>query len=367
MKRVFLRLLLLVCLSSAFYESCGIDTIDVAIKPAPPFVIMGDSLGNFYGFSIDLIRAISREMEPVPHLNFIYDSTLVAHLDRIEAGGADLGIAATTITAKRELSIDFSQPFFEDNLALLVPRVSRGILGFLTIDLFRFNIDFYELGGMIAGIGLYVLLCAILIWLIERGRSLSSSWKGIAQGIWWTIVTMSTVGYGDVVPRRGLGKFVGIVVVFSGIVIFGVAIATLSSMLTLNRLTNRIESISDLRGKSVAVVEGSIAEEIARTQNIWVDAVPTIDSALVLLQARRVAAVSHDASLLRYYLAQELIDDDQFNLVDLDQYSYFYGITFPPDSPLREPLTVSLLRIQEGPGSAIYRIGGKWFGNLYGR
>ncbi|MFP4415927.1 MAG: transporter substrate-binding domain-containing protein [Chitinispirillaceae bacterium] len=355
---------ILLCLSGVLGEIHGQDTLRVAVKPAPPFVITGDSAQDFSGFSIDLIQAIAQNMEPSPQVAFVYDSTLVEHLQKIENGDADLGIAATTITAEREQKIDFSQPFFEDNLALLVPRGGRGILGFLAIDLFRFNIDFYELTRLIASIGLYVFFCAMLIWLVERGRSLSGSWKGIAQGIWWTIVTMSTVGYGDVVPKRSIGKVIGVVVVFSGIVIFGVAIATLSSMLTLNRLTSRVENLNDLGGKSVAVVEGSIAEEITRGQNIWVHAVPAIDSAITLLQNRKVAAVSHDASLLQYYLAQGLIDSDQFNVVDQEQHRFFYGITFPPDSPLREPITVSLLRIQEVPGGTLNRIKGKWFGNL---
>lgn len=364
MKRLPIRFFALVLLSGNLFAGLAIDTLEVAVKPAPPFIITGENAADFRGFSIDLIRAVARNMQPSPQLKFVYDATLAAHLHRIENSGADLGIAATTITAEREQTIDFSQPFFEDNLGLLIPQKSRGILGFLSIDLFRFNIDFYELGGLIAATGLYVLFCAVLIWLFERGRSLKRSWKGIAQGVWWTIVTMSTVGYGDVVPKRSIGKLIGVIVVFSGIVIFGVAIATLSSMLTLNNLSDQIESIGDLSGKSVAVVEESIAEEVIRSQNIWVNAVPTIDSALVLLENQHVAAVSHDASLIRYYLAQELIDADRFNLIDQRQYRFFYGITLPSDSPLREQVNIALLRVQESPGSTVHRIRSKWFGNL---
>ena len=41
-----------------------------------------------------------------------------------------------------------------------------------------------------------------------------SQLKSIMMGCWWAVVTMSTVGYGDIVPKTGAGIVLGSVVVF---------------------------------------------------------------------------------------------------------------------------------------------------------
>ncbi|KAL5261767.1 hypothetical protein ACHWQZ_G007462 [Mnemiopsis leidyi] len=41
-----------------------------------------------------------------------------------------------------------------------------------------------------------------------------SQLESIMMGCWWAVVTMSTVGYGDIVPKTGAGKVLGSVVVF---------------------------------------------------------------------------------------------------------------------------------------------------------
>lgn len=38
----------------------------------------------------------------------------------------------------------------------------------------------------------------------------------LADGIWWAIITASTVGYGDFVPETALGRFTGVVLIMTG-------------------------------------------------------------------------------------------------------------------------------------------------------
>jgi len=47
----------------------------------------------------------------------------------------------------------------------------------------------------------------------------------IIEAFWWSIVTMTTVGFGDVRPRTGLGKAVGTVTMLSGVLLIALPIA----------------------------------------------------------------------------------------------------------------------------------------------
>lgn len=48
-------------------------------------------------------------------------------------------------------------------------------------------------------------------------------------GVWWAIVTLATVGYGDVVPHTPWGRVVGSVVIVIGVTFLSFLIATVTS------------------------------------------------------------------------------------------------------------------------------------------
>ncbi len=75
-----------------------------------------------------------------------------------------------------------------------------------------------------------IILCSgIIITRFEPHLSLAS-------GIWWSIVTMTTVGYGDISPVSAGGRVLAIIVMFFGIGLLSTLSASLAALIISHRL-----------------------------------------------------------------------------------------------------------------------------------
>jgi voltage-gated potassium channel len=73
-----------------------------------------------------------------------------------------------------------------------------------------------------------VLSFASLLYLIERDVQ-PDKLGTIPQAMWWAIVTLGTVGYGDVVPVTPLGKFISVFAIISGFAMIALPVAIIST------------------------------------------------------------------------------------------------------------------------------------------
>ena len=72
---------------------------------------------------------------------------------------------------------------------------------------------------------------SLLISYIEKG-----SFEDFSNSLWWTIVTMTTVGYGDMTPTSTPGRLVAIIIMLSGIILVALITGTISSIFTTKRI-----------------------------------------------------------------------------------------------------------------------------------
>jgi len=56
-----------------------------------------------------------------------------------------------------------------------------------------------------------------------------SEYSNIWVGMWWSIQTVTTVGYGDVTPRHASGRLVGVIVMLEGISFLAIITAVITS------------------------------------------------------------------------------------------------------------------------------------------
>jgi voltage-gated potassium channel len=76
---------------------------------------------------------------------------------------------------------------------------------------------FHIILGAFAGI---VLLCASLALHFER--STEGSFQTLGDGLWWAVVTVTTVGYGDLYPKTAAGRIVATALMLVGAGLFAV-------------------------------------------------------------------------------------------------------------------------------------------------
>lgn len=63
----------------------------------------------------------------------------------------------------------------------------------------------YELAMSVAIAGILLLVSSTLLYIVEGGDQ-QQAFGSIPRAMWWSIATLTTVGYGDVVPVTGLGR-----------------------------------------------------------------------------------------------------------------------------------------------------------------
>lgn len=147
-------------------------------------------------------------------------------------------------------------PFY---LALLIPIDLRYLRLFRLLRLLKLSTYFNGLqvfgkvlrreAGAIAGAMLIMLILivvsACLMFSVENAQA-PGHFESIAQAIWWSVVTLTTVGYGDVVPLTFGGKLLAIV-----IMMFGVGTMALPAGILAARFSEELQSRRELLRTSV--------------------------------------------------------------------------------------------------------------------
>ena len=81
---------------------------------------------------------------------------------------------------------------------------------------------------------LVILLGGFAEYLVENKQP-GANITRLGDALWWAVITITTVGYGDYTPVSSLGRIIGLIVMFSGIGL----VVTLVTVITQRRVCER--------------------------------------------------------------------------------------------------------------------------------
>jgi ABC-type amino acid transport substrate-binding protein len=328
-------LVILISLSAVFAQN---KELVVGTKPAEPFVVKTAD-GEWDGIAFDLWKEIARELQ---YDYSVKEYNLKDLQTALNKGQIDIAVSPLTITAEREESFDFTQPFFSTGLSIAVPAKSSG---FISLVEQIFSYDFLEVILLLAFV---LFIIGLLLWIFERKKNAEEFggkfWQGIGSSFWWAAVTMTTVGYGDKTPRSFGGRIVGLIWMFAGIIIISSFTAAIASALTINQLDTDINGLQDLYGERVGTVKASSSGEFLSKYKINYIDYATIDDGFDALVNGQIDAFVYDAPILKYQIKQRGLTGE-FKVLPKNLDPIYYAFALPSNSDFREELNRQILKV----------------------
>ncbi|GFP79543.1 glutamate receptor 3.4 [Phtheirospermum japonicum] len=342
----------------------------------PDFVTKDKGPLGARGFCIDVFEAaVALLPYPVPHEYVLYgDGLRNPSFDNIVNGVAqnkyDAAVGDVTITTNRTRLVDFTQPYLESGLVVVAPvrQVKSSPWAFLKPFTWQ----------MWAVTGVFFLFVGTVVWILEH--RINTEFRGSPRQqlitVFWKLPeppsqTGPVFGLKNCRARPGentvstLGRAVLIFWLFVVLIINSSYTASLTSILTVQQLSSRVQGIDSLISSSdpIGIQDGSFAYKyLINELNIAESRLQILKTQEDYAQALErgpngggVAAIVDELPYIELFLSNTKCT---FSIVGREFTKSGWGFAFQRDSPLAEDLSTAVLQLSEN--GELQRIHDKW-------
>ena len=276
------------------------EPLRIAVYDTAPYASVARD-GSFTGASVDLWRRVAEDIGK--NYEFVLVSSMEDVLRGVEERRFDAAIGAITITEDRAARIDFSYPAHRSGVAAALRKTTGPQAAVVS-----FSTAASELGPLFGVMIVLLFVAGVAMWLAERlettASSSDSAVRTLRDGLYWAVVTMTTVGYGDKTPKTPLGRYVATFWMLGSLALVSLLSASLVSRLTAEQVGATVRfSQSDLGGKRIAAAAASSGAEYLEHLHIAHRSYTSLQEALEALAAGREDFVVNSVGALRFLVA----------------------------------------------------------------
>lgn len=206
---------------------------------------------------------------------------------------------------------------------------------------------------------LFVILFGHVIWWTEQGNDSFNDkyFPGIFEGMYFTLVTVTTVGYGDYAPKLWKGRTAVSILILFGIIFFG---WFLSQVTAIPDYEPNIPSGERLAAFQVATKSKTTSHQYLKDMGVGsIKATNTIEEAYASLILGNSNAVVFDGPAVQYFKKYEGNSTVMYGPLFKKE---SYGFLMKQGSPLKEDLDYALLTLIEN--GRYDQLKKKWFGEM---
>jgi ABC-type amino acid transport/signal transduction systems, periplasmic component/domain len=268
----------------------------------PPFVIRASD-GQYTGMVIDLWKAVEEKLDI--QSRFVEYRSLESLVRATTSGDVDVILTNFIVTHERARDLKFSYPWYDTGTRILIHEQHSSSV----VDELR------RTGHFKAYAGIFALICAITVGLtLFRRRydpTFTKKWAdGLSINLYELIIAAKSGRYSPIF-LGWFGYVLAAVWMLFGVALIAYITSTVTSAMTTASLTQEINSVRDLPGRTVGVIAGSAEAGHIRRFLVQTVEYANIGEAVASLEKGEVDAVVSDAPALEYWVRTHPLSETQ--------------------------------------------------------